>query len=375
MRDLRTLQQRFVKTEVLNHMHSVFAGRAQLLALQLDSTLGLLEGDLYIAAFGVLRAALEQTLVDCLLFRGSRIIRLYKGVSDEAWRVWQEERAAGLEAYRYVQSWERNRKDEVRIVYAGLQSTDDSDQVLSIFYFLLDEYVPWLGRPGAQEWFGPGLLQVEDRASAARRNQQFYNVYLSWRALKDNLRVNDLVVEDDIQRIDAHYSFLSSFVHPVAHVTETVYGPGSQWPSYDHYSSELALLYINVLAAEELRNFLLMSDRPPQLGLERRSEVESHIADCLRSADHLWYAGQHPHEYDRVSTANAVALASYRAGTPLTPRNPDDLSDEDILYYRNPLKRLVDLHISTREAVTGLSYQSPWERPDAWHRAQSAGPS
>jgi hypothetical protein len=34
----------------------------------------------------------------------------------------------------------------------------------------------------------------------------------------------------------------------------------------------------------------------------------------------------------------------------------------DVAYYRDPLRRLVDMHSSTSEMTTGRSYRPPW-----WH--------
>jgi hypothetical protein len=47
---------------------------------------------------------------------------------------------------------------------------------------------------------------------------------------------------------------------------------------------------------------------------------------------------------------------------------PADLADDEILYYPNPLRRLINLHSGQNE-MTGFPYVSPWQRSDAMYRA------
>jgi len=41
---------------------------------------------------------------------------------------------------------------------------------------------------------------------------------------------------------------------------------------------------------------------------------------------------------------------------------------ERIRYYINPLRRLIQLHQTSGELMSGLVHQSPFERADARHR-------
>jgi hypothetical protein len=43
---------------------------------------------------------------------------------------------------------------------------------------------------------------------------------------------------------------------------------------------------------------------------------------------------------------------------------PEDLADEEVLYYADPLKRIVGLHSQATE-LFGFPYTSPWPRSDA----------
>jgi hypothetical protein len=46
---------------------------------------------------------------------------------------------------------------------------------------------------------------------------------------------------------------------------------------------------------------------------------------------------------------------------------PEDLVDDEVHYYANPLRRIIELHYSQHE-MTGFPYSSPWNRPDAMLR-------
>ncbi len=52
----------------------------------------------------------------------------------------------------------------------------------------------------------------------------------------------------------------------------------------------------------------------------------------------------------------------------VTPSDTTYVPEHEIRYYRDPMQRLVRLHSSFQEIMTGLAYQSPWPRPDAQFR-------
>ena len=74
---------RHIKTHHL--FHSDAAERCKSLAITLESAVMLCERDAYAPALALLRTALEQTLVDKLVFSGQRHVRIFTGVTEEAW--------------------------------------------------------------------------------------------------------------------------------------------------------------------------------------------------------------------------------------------------------------------------------------------------
>src|SRR5260370_1118018 len=94
-----------------------------------------------------------------------------------------------------------------------------------------------------------------------------------------------------------------------------------------------------------------------------RVVLDNHVKTADDVTAHLWFVGQQPTDYDRVTEANDRGLVGGEH-VPREGREPDTIRNEDIKYYRNPLRRIIRMHSSANE-VTGFSYVSPWPRSDA----------
>jgi hypothetical protein len=132
--------------------------------------------------------------------------------------------------------------------------------------------------------------------------------------------------------------------------------------AYDHYSSELALLYINKIAAGELKALARMASRRPKVRLGDWDIVETHIKTADTTAAHLWFPGDPPHDFDRVQEANSRGLRGEKFVDRDKRPTPDQLRTTQIRYYKNPLRRLIEMHYTLSE-MTGFTYVSPWPRP------------
>jgi hypothetical protein len=130
---------------------------------------------------------------------------------------------------------------------------------------------------------------------------------------------------------------------------------------YDHYSSELILLYVITFAVREIRSFITMCGMEPEVRLRDITELQSECDRLWASASHLWFPGQPEQPYDQFESDNRLAYEEHQDA----PR--DDL-DPDAIYYTDPLRRIIAMHQSTRELTTGTAYQSPWPRGDAQWR-------
>lgn len=297
-------------------------------------------------------------------------MQVIQGVDESTWTEWERQRAQG-EAFTTVVDWKRARNGSVEITHEGLRSasSDSDDILLSLHYFLLRQYQPYFGPPSAQAQFEDGLGLVDRDREFAKENEAIYWAYLRWKSIKKSLAVNGFANGNDIHKLEVHYRFLSAFVHPVSDVIDLIYGRNQlSLPVYDHYSSELALLYVVVLAVEELRHFKAMSQAKPQVEIEDWAQTERFCQDAWEQASYLWFPGHSPHSYDRITEANKRMFRSLVGGSQRQFVDPSTIRDSEVRYYRDPLRRLVSLHSGFHEITTGLVFVSPWPRSDAQFR-------
>jgi hypothetical protein len=210
---------------------------------------------------------------------------------------------------------------------------------------------------------------VEARRRHAASNKAVYDQHLKWPSIKRSLEVNAFADALALEQLETHFRFLSAFTHPNTDTRGLLYGR-NEWsvPCYDHYTSELCLLYVAVLASWEFRNVIAMSKRTPTVGIADEQDLHELQHSLEQSSGHFWFVGQKPSAYDRFQARNKAAWKQHRT-VGWGERIPiPDLNDEEVGYYSDPLQRLVNLHGSTQELSTGLVYQSPWPRDDARFR-------
>jgi hypothetical protein len=375
LNDLEGLPGRLLHGEVHHYIHTELADRARSLALHLSAALTLTRQDYYGPAFALLRTSLEHRLLDSLVFLGRRYVQVFKNVDEEQWKDWVMARDRGEEWTRTIKEWTRTRKGEVKVIregpYARAEGAEEQEQqAIAVHYLLLREYSPLLGSPREQTVLQGSFATAEERREWAERNRFLYETYLRWRSLKESLQYNGLATEEQLEQYEVHYRFLSAFVHPFTDVLSLVYGRNGSWPTYDHYASELALLYINMLAARELIDFARMAANPPSVPISGWPEIHNRCGLGDRLCRHLWFPGQGPHSYDRWVTANHNGFEILREDFSRRGEvtRPEALEDTEVRYYSNPLQRLVAMHASAHDIITGFVYQSPWPRDDAQFR-------
>ena len=345
------------------------ADRVKSLGSHLEGAVMLIQAYKYDAAFALLRTCLEHVILDWLVFQGRTFVQRISNVSEDTWVNWQHEKSEGAEWTRMIRDWTRTRKGQVRIVSEGLFAEPEEDgkrQQISIYYFLLEQYRPELGPPSEQ--VDDGLIGENELRRTAEENRALWQVYLTWSSLLLNLRENGLVDEEDVDRLGVHYRFLSGHAHPVANQRRTLYGKDTWhgWPRYDHYSSELGLLYVLTLGILELSNFAKSVLGETDVILAELDQVEEAILDAQAATQHFWFLGYNPHEFDIWRATNVRSFRAHRVtgGADTSTDSPVGR----IAYPRDPLDRLVSMHSSARELMTGLTYVSPWPRADARFR-------
>lgn len=363
-------------TEHLQHRE--FAQRARLLALYIDRALDASDALAYPASFALLRAALEHRVFDRLLFLARVHEQVYEGITEEVWARWQ------AQPPEHLSRWERLPRDRVRIIWRGVHVIDDQGRVLydlSIYYQWWKEYDPLVIPARDLDQIAPGHpSEREQMAEHYRSQHELWQEALAWKNLKANLLLNSLASAREVLQLDVHHRFLSAFVHPFSeHVTDAVYRQRihGDWPTDEHYAAELVLLYACAFAIDELRDFERMTQHEPIVDLSPEwNEVRTEVASAEREIAHLWAPGRPPYSYDRAKEANQrgfdMYTAQHAAGLPITRPpfiDPGSLPDDEVRYYPDPLRRLVQLHAGFAEGTTGVWWASPWPRQDAQIRS------
>jgi len=314
---------------------------------------------------------LEHHLLDRLIFLGTRYVETYTGVKKADVPEWN----AKLEALRAgdrpsIARWWWD-DSGMNVVIRGLHSARSKKgrgQAISLYYFRIDDFDPFTG--GKKH---AGRLAAPFRESPLRKQWAAAAAATWWRdftyeRVRKSLDANRLLPRMGVQ-VDVHYAFLSGFVHPSKRGYEAIYGQDypDRMRSFDHYASELALLYVITLATAEIEAYGRMARRAPRLGLRQWEDVESEVREARFASSYFWFLGGAPTMLDRIDTVHTPPdRTKPKWGAPRV--NPATLSETAVRYYADPFDRLVRLHQSWQEMSTGLAYRSPFERPDASRR-------
>jgi len=267
-------------------------------------------------------------------------------------------------------------------VLQGIPVVDDQGQDTGVtvpyYYRAWHDFRPveyHLRRPGLQDRIPTRRFLTGEWAGIPRGIKKklskdyglIYKYFLTFDKILDNLCLNGVLNKKTTTRVLVHYNFLSNFSHStsdsismVSRRTISEVTPGGLDNVYNHYFSELALLYVCHLLSMHLQhaiNYL----RWRSIGL--RNSRRLYQALCRSVEDnfgYFWFIFNKPHQYDRYAHANR--RCNPRRG--LFYR-PEDVRLGDARYYDDPLHRLKQLHQSQREITTGNSFDSPFPRRDA----------
>ena len=129
---------------------------------------------------------------------------------------------------------------------------------------------------------------------------------------------------------------------------------------YDHYHSELCLLYLAHLLQMHLELALrYFRFRKISISNERKKyRAVSHELEA--QFGYFWFIFNDPHEWDRFDTANRKS--DFQNGVVIRPHEVRDVS---VRYSESPLSRLKSLHSPAFELTTGNRFDSPFPRSDS----------
>jgi len=192
-----------------------------------------------------------------------------------------------------------------------------------------------------------------------------YRYFLTFDKILDNLCLNGILNKKLSTRVLVHYNFLSNFSHSTSdsislvstrRITEITLGGLSI--IYNHYSSELALLYTCHLLSMHLQHAIFYL-RWRAIKLKNKRTYQSLCHRVEDDFGYFWFIFNKPHQYDRFTQANRKC--NYRKQIFY---RPEDIRLGDVRYYDDPLYRLKQLHQSQNELTSGNSYVSPFPRND-----------
>ena len=375
---LGNVEGRLDHGDIESSWHREWAHRAAWLHGHLSSSLALIRQNQYVPAFSLVRVGLEHHLVDRLIFLGTAIVEEWRrGERDvDEWEA--ELERLRLDEEHTVVAWEPKgaKRETYRVVQQSPRLRGTSDVSISWYHFSIDDYDPTTPRANQLPRVRRNFEGLDQMRASAKRARAYWETYFRLPRVLENLEESGLLTAHERLQVDLHYSFLSGFVHATGHGYSTIRG---RWvavpvpPEYDHYCSELVLLYVIRIAAEELRHLKRAYELPPTVGVKGWPEVERDLQWADAASEHFWFLGTSaPHLFDRVMSVDDEMFELSEGDTSrlvaMNTLDPMALTLDQIRYEPDPLRRLIQMHSDRREMTTGAEYRSPFRRPDADYR-------
>ena len=205
------------------------------------------------------------------------------------------------------------------------------------------------------------------KKEVAKNYGALYKYFLTFDRILENLRLNGVLSKKTTTRVLVHYNFLSNFSHSTSDSISIVrerkfYETTATGLDilYNHYLSELALLYICHLLLMHLQHTIYYL-RWRAIKLKNQNKLYRSLCKKVEDDfDYFWFIFNKPHQYDRYAHANRKCNYKKKLFY-----HPEDIRVGDVRYYDNPLYRLKQLHQSQTEWTTGNVFVSPFPRQDA----------
>lgn len=357
-----------------------FADCIELQAASLAAAADLAQRGFYRDSYNTIRMILEDYLLLCLVWLGTAYTQRYRVA-----RL-PEDRTLGAAKQRFIQDAQHKLgkdllrvidegKDVVTLVRRGIRVLDadgnDTGRIVPLYWHAWKQYRSqhFLQRPRLSsrrflqgEWAIGGRRRR--RGTPEKQDRDYYRNFFSFERVLEKLQLNKILTKKTSMRVVVHYNFLSGFSHSTYSSLSSLMDGRSYHQfdglQYDHYHSELGLLYVAHLGAlhMELVDKYLDRSSLPERGGETRRFLRSRVAT---EAGYFWFLFNDPHYYDKFGYANR--RSDYRRRRVV---RPEDVRAAVVRYYDDPLRRLKGMHRTTQELTTGNAFVSPFPRDDAW---------
>ncbi|QWT23898.1 hypothetical protein KPL76_00095 [Subtercola sp. PAMC28395] len=293
-----------------------------------ESCLLLIEQDRIADALGLCRAMLENYLLFKLLCRGDKFFQLqtletFKPAEVKARLLKQQEELAAKHANGedlaclYVEMYPRRSK-HLMYVFKGLRDQTNPNFFIPYHYFLhFQEFRPEAMRLKDEDYFDytapdPGV--VASQKTYRLETTYRYQHYLSYDALLQCLEINDLMSKAERHRINAHYTFLGTFLHPTDDAAKSLHinanhrsgrpaiGKGQE---YTNTAKLLASLYVAHLVAGMLNEVAGLLEKAPSehVADAGTSNLRTVVGEVEQSVEYFWFIENDAPLYDRFNYA------------------------------------------------------------------------
>ena len=291
-----------------------------------ESCLLLIENNKVADALGLCRSILEHFMLLRLMCRGTRYYQLEDLTSKSPTQIsiLLKERQDSLKKQHangenqhllYVDIYPNNKKT-LMWVFEGLHN-DDDDSIIPLYLFQLKDFDPITMRLKDEDYFT--YYESAPHVKKARAKYQLESIfrhrhYLSYNALVQCLDINDLFSSDEMKRLDAHYTFLGTFLHPTFESARQLYDRGN-WHDFamksglgQRYSKTAELittLYVAYLVSsiiDELAN--LLENAPSEYFVNPGTTlVREATLRIPRDFEYFWFIENEAPLYDRFNHA------------------------------------------------------------------------
>lgn len=358
-------------------------GYIHLQGQSLRAALDLVLSGSYRDAYHQIRMVLEgyltiRLITDCLLYPKRFKIRREQGdanleVAKANFRSTVRELVRSGQRTDIIREWtQQETTDTITLILKGIMVTgtdgNPTGEYVPYYMHLWSNYDPShhvLGkRIQPRRWLLPGWagLRIRQGRELQVGNKQVYSQFFTIDGLVKHLRLNKILNQKTATRLFVHYNYLSLHTHNTSLSYRAFTRNSTPSQTYDHYHSELCLLYILHIAMM-LLEIPIRRFQQNRINVSGLQDLSRTIQSAGSEFGYFWFLFNDPHEFDYVSTANR--LSNTKKGIVI---RPSDITKVRVRYSEDPLRRLIDLHTSSQELTTGNTFNSPFERRDARFR-------
>ena len=322
------------------------------------SVLDLLERERFRDCFILIRSIFESFFCLLLMLKGelykeTREIKIIpkKGNKPEEARdntldLWTKKWLSGDPNFKKVIFIQKGMSSDtilITIKDKGLfYKNDDAKKgpLITKYYFAFEDYNPETRFVAHLPSIHQGIVYKEQTVKEIRKQKRLYHQYVNVQYIVKNLVLNELLSEEQDDRFWVHYNFLSTFVHTTKQGNWRLYQisyPGYLPPEkLKEGYKELIQIYIcrlQHLFIETMVDYFMKIN--PKANFTNYKKQSKKLKDVTYD---FWFIYNDPTNFDIKRSENLKKTLKMIGR---------DVETEGILYYRNPVKRLLELRGSS----------------------------